>query len=98
MAADWSIFTGVIVYMVAIIAAAIYYYRFEKVYLIFHIAAISTYIFAVFYTWDVFDLNKNLVLLMLLVSTILMVFLGKYFGSFELKPTKPHTSLKEKEK
>lgn len=95
--ADWSIAVGVLVYLVAIIAAALYYYRYSKIYLIFHIAAISTYVFAVFYTWDVFELHKNYILLILIVSTILMILLGKYFGNFDLKPTKPHTSLKEKE-
>lgn len=95
--ADWSIAVGILVYFVAIIVAAMYYYRYEKIYLIFHISAISTYVFAVFYTWDVFELNKNYVLGMLIVSTVIMVLLGKYFGKFNLKPTKPHTSLKEKE-
>lgn len=94
--ADWSIAVGIIVYFVAIIIAAIYYYRYKKLYLISHITAVSTYIFAVFYTWDVFELSKDLVLLMLVFSTGLMILLGKYFGNFKLKKDKVHTSLKEK--
>lgn len=95
--ADWSILVGTLVFIVAIIFAAYYYIKYRKVFLILFIASISTYIFAVFYTWDVFNLNKNMVLLMLAFSTIIMLFLGKYFSKFELKPNKLHTSLKERE-
>lgn len=94
--ADWSIAVGIMTFIVAIIIAAIYYWRFKKVFIVVFTASIATYIFAVFYTWDVFELSKNWVLLLLLVSTGIMIFLGKYFSQIELKPDKAHTSLKEK--
>jgi len=95
--AQWSIAIGILIFIVALVFAAIYYYKYKKLSLVIFIASISTYIFSVFYTWDViFELNKNGILIMLLISTILMVFLGKYFSKFEIKPSKVHTSLKEK--
>lgn len=94
--ADWSIAVGVLTFIVAIIIAAVYYWRFKKVFLIAFTSSIATYIFAVFYTWDVFELSKNWVLLLLLISTGLMVLLGKYFSKINLKPDKVHTSLKER--
>ena len=92
--ADWSIAVGIMVFLVAIIIAAIYYLRYKKVFIVIYSASIATYVFAVFYTWDVFDLNKNLVLLMLAISTIIMMFLGKYFSKIDLKQIK----LKKKSK
>jgi len=96
--ADWSIAVGILVFIVAIIFAALYYYRYKKIFLIIFIASIATYIFAVMYTWDIYDPNRNMIMLMLLLSTILMVFLGKYFSKIELKLDKVHTSLKEKKR
>lgn len=95
--ADWSIAVGVLVYLVAIIVAAIYYFRLKKVFIISYVASIATYVFAVFYTWDVFELRKEWILLMLLISTVIMILLGKYFSHVKIKPDKIHTSLKERE-
>ncbi len=96
--ADWSIAVGILVFIVAVVIAAIYYWRFKKIFIVVLTASIATYIFAVFYTWDVFELKKNSVLAMLVVSTIVMIFLGKYFSKIQLKNDKPHTSLKESHK
>ena len=95
--ADWSIAVGVLVFIIAIIVAAIYYFRFKRIYLIAYVASIATYVFSVFYIWDVYELKKNGVLVLLLISTGLMIFLGKHFKGIHLKPDKVHTSLKEKE-
>jgi len=83
--ADWSIAVGIIIYIIGIVFAAIYYLRYKKIYLIVLIASICTYIFSVFYTWDVFELSRNWILAMLVLSTIVMFFLGKYFSKLELK-------------
>lgn len=96
--ADWSIAVSILVFLIAIVIAAIYYYRYRKFYLVLYIASVATYISSIFYTWDVFELNKNAVLVMLLVSTIVMWFLGGHFSKMNLKPSKVHTSLKEKNK
>ncbi len=95
--ADWSIALGVLVFIVAIVFAIYYYYKYKKLFLIAFVASIATYVFAVFYTWDVFELNKNWILLILAASAVVMAILGKYFSKIELKPSKVHTSLKEKE-
>jgi len=94
--ADWSIAAGILVYLIAIVFATLYYYRYKKIFLVMFVTSIATYIFAVLYAWDIFELNKNWVMLMLLISTGLMIFLGKYFSKIELKLDKLHTSLKEK--
>lgn len=93
--ADWSLFLGVLTYMVALVFAGYYYFKYKKIFLLFFITSIATYIFAVFYTWDVFELDKNWILAMLVVSTFVMFFLGKYFSTIELLPADMHTSLKE---
>lgn len=95
--ADWSIALGILTYIVALILAIIFYIRYKKVYLVVIIASIATYIFAVFYTWDIFELNKNWILAMLVLSTLIMMGLGKYFSSFKIEEDKPKTSLKEKD-
>ncbi len=77
--ADWSIAAGILTFIIAIIFATIYYLRYKKIFLIVLIASIATYMFSVFYIWDVFDLNKNWIMLILIISTVLMILLGKYF-------------------
>lgn len=97
MAADWSIGVGVLVFIIAIVFAAYYFFKYKKVFLVVFIASIATYVFSVFYTWDVFELNKNWILAILAFSTVVMFFLGKYFSKLDLKPSRMHTSLKEKD-
>lgn len=94
--ADWSIAVGVFVFIIALVAAIIFYLRYKKISLIVFVASIATYVFSVFYTWDVFDPHRNIILIMLAFSAVLMMALAKYFKNFKLKPAKVHTSLKEK--
>lgn len=94
---DLSALMGILISIVALIISAIYYQRYKKVYLIVFILSISIYLYAVFYTWTIFENHNNLIMLMLIVSAILMIFLGNYFSKFKLKKDKMHTSLKEKE-
>lgn len=94
--ADWSIAVGILTFIVAIVLATIYYFKYNKLFLIVFISSIATYVFAVFYTWDVFELNKNWILAILILSTLLMIFIGNYVSKFDLSPAKVHTSLKEK--
>ncbi|MCA9460034.1 MAG: hypothetical protein KC550_05800 [Nanoarchaeota archaeon] len=95
--AEWSIPLGILIFIVALIFAVYYYMKYKKIFLIVFTAAIATYVFAAFYTWDVFELNKNWIMAMLSISTILMFGLAKYFSKLILNPVKSHTSLKEKE-
>lgn len=78
--ADWSIAVGILIFIIAICFAIYFYLKYNKVYQIVFIASISTYIFAVFYAMDVFELSKNWVLSLLVFSTILMMLVGKYFS------------------
>ncbi|MCA9497388.1 MAG: hypothetical protein KC589_10695 [Nanoarchaeota archaeon] len=94
--AEWSIPLGILVFIVALLFAVYYYMKYKKVFLIVFVASIATYVFAAFYTWDVFELNKNWIMGMLSISTLLMFGLAKYFSNLVLNPVKPHTSLKEK--
>ncbi|MCA9486555.1 hypothetical protein H6501_00270 [Candidatus Woesearchaeota archaeon] len=96
--AEWSIALGILVYIIAFIVAAYFYFKYKRLSLIVFTASVATYIFAVFYTWDIYDLGnaKHWIMLLLLISTGLMFFLGKYFSKFDLEPDKPHTSLVEK--
>lgn len=94
--ASWSIAVNVLAFIIAIIFTLYYYLRYKKLFLIFFIVSVTTYIAAVFYTWDVFELNKNWILLMLAVSTAIMFFLGRYFSHIKLTPINVQTSLKKK--
>ena len=93
--ADWSIALGVLTFIIAIIFAVYFYLTYKKLSLVVFIASIATYIFAVFYTWDVFELNKNWVLIILAISTILMLFVGRYFS--KVNYTKKKELLKRKD-
>ena len=83
--ADWSIAVGFLVFVIAIIIATIYYIKRKKFSDVLYVASIATYIFSVFYTWDVFELNKNWVLAILVVSTLIMFWLGNYFKKLKDK-------------
>ena len=98
MGATWSIAVGTLIFIIALVASIIYYLRYKKIYLITLISSIAVYTFAVFYTWDVFELNKNWVLILLIISTILMIFLGKYSSNLELESINIKHSDKKKNK
>jgi hypothetical protein len=78
--AGWSIGVGILIFIVAICFAVYFYLKYKKVHQTVFIASISTYIFAVFYAMDVFELSKSGVLGLLAISTILMMSIGKYFS------------------
>ena len=83
--ATWSVGVGFLVFIIGVIFALIYYFRYKKIYLLSFILSIVVYVFAVFYTWDVFELEKNGIFLLLITSTIIMIFVGKYFSTFSLE-------------
>ncbi len=94
--ADWSILLGFLIYLVAIIFEIIYYLRYKKWFLVVYAASVSTYVFSVFYAWDVFELEGFAVLALLGVSILVMIYLGKHFSNIKLVKDKVHTTLKEK--
>ncbi len=86
--AGWSIVAGFFTFVIALIFTVVYYVRYRKLYLIALIASIATYLFSVFYFWDVFNLSRNIILILLLISTAIMFLIGKYISSFDLVPKK----------
>lgn len=96
MAADWSIALGVLLFIIAIIAAVLYYLRYKKWFLISYVAALTVFIFSIFYTWDVLELRGIQVMVLLAISAVIMIYLGKHFTGISLVEDKVHTSLKEK--
>lgn len=85
MGATWSIALGILIFAIAGIVAIYFYTKERLLSYLFFIASIATYIFAVFYTWDVFELENESVLLILAVSVLLMFFLGHYFSKVSFK-------------
>lgn len=83
--ADWSIPLGVLIFIIAIIIATIYYIRYKKFSHVLYVVSIATYTFSVFYTLDVFELNRNWILGILVFSTLLMFWLANYFKKIESK-------------
>lgn len=98
MEADWSIALGVVIFLIGIVAAIIYYLRYKKWFIILYVAALAVFIFSIFYTWDVLELKGFGVMLLLALSAGVMIFLGKHFSKVTLEEDKVHTSLKEKKK
>lgn len=87
--ADWSIAVGILTYIIALVFATIFYIKQKKISTILLIASIATYIFAIFYTWDIYEPEKNIVITMLAISAIIMLLIGKYFKQISLnKKTK----------
>jgi hypothetical protein len=96
--ADWSLAWGVLISVIATVASVLYYLRYKKWFLVSYIASISMFIFSIFYTWDILELKGIAVIVLLLLSTIIMIFLGKHFSGITLEEDKPQTSLPEKPK
>lgn len=63
-----------------IIVEIIVYLKSKKFYWLIYALAIFTYVIAVCYTVDVFDLGKNAIILILLASAALMFLVGRQIG------------------
>jgi len=74
--ATWSIAVGIFLAIMAVIAGIISYFLNRKYYPIAFITGIGLYIFSVFYTWDIYSLDKNKVMLLLFLSTIVIILIG----------------------
>lgn len=92
--ADWSIAVGFLVYFIALIVAIIYYVSFRKFSLVLYVASISTFIFSIFYAMDVFEFNRHMILLTLVISTVVFYGLGKYFKNVTYS-REEHVSLEQ---
>lgn len=97
MGATWSIGVGIFIYFIATIVAIVWFVLYRKLSIILYTASITTLIFSIFYMIDVFDFNRHLVLLTLVLSTIIFFILGKYFKNITYERVKPNSeSLKVK--
>jgi hypothetical protein len=63
-----------------IIVEIIVYLKSKKFFWLIYALAIFTYVVAVCYTVDVFDLGKNAIILILLASAVLMFLVGRQLG------------------
>ncbi|MFP4401755.1 MAG: hypothetical protein ACLFPL_00845 [Candidatus Nanoarchaeia archaeon] len=88
MSTGLSIALGFFVYFVALIVAIIFYVLYRKYSLVVYVASISTLIFSIFYTIDVYNFNRDLILLTLVFSTVAFFVLGRYFKGIEYKRKK----------
>jgi hypothetical protein len=90
--ATWSIAVGILVFIIALVISIILYVKFKQWSVVVYVASLATYTFAFFYTWDVFQLSKNVVLILLIISTIIMMGIGKYFSTvtYKIKGDKHH--------
>jgi len=78
--AIWYPLLGYGVFWVGLIVAIILYAMKRKWYPIGYLVSVSLYIFTVGFVIDVFDINKNGVLLILAFSAVLMILLGFYLS------------------
>lgn len=79
--AEWSLALGILLIVVGIILSIIFLALYRKYYIISFICGIGLYIFSVAYAWDLYDLSKNKVMILLLLSTVVLGLLGKYISS-----------------
>ena len=93
--ADWSIAIGFLVYFIALIVAIIYYVSYRKFSIVLYVASISTLVFSIFYTIDVYDFNRHFILITLVISTIAFYILGQYFKNISYT-REEHLSIDQK--
>lgn len=99
MIATWSIPIGILILIIAIFFAIYYYIKFKKIFLVLIIFSISSFIYGIFYVWDVFSLKRNLVIILLLGSATSLFGIGQYLSSIELSyKNKKHEIFRMKNK
>lgn len=76
MGADWSIAIGVILIVIGLVASIIIFSLNRKYYPVLFLIGLEIYVFSVFYAWDLYELQKNQIMLLLVLSTLLLGFLG----------------------
>mgnify|MGYP006272084335 CR=1 FL=1 len=79
MAADWSIGVGILIFIIALVVGIKYFISFRKFSVLFLTAGIATFLFGIFYSWDIFQFERNVILAVLIVATLIMFVLGLYF-------------------
>jgi len=67
---------GVVMFWAVVIVGVILFSAYKKFYNLLYLFSVSLYIFAVIYWIDVFELGKNAILLILLFSSIILIFVG----------------------
>ena len=68
------------IFWIGLIAAVVLYAVKRKWYPLMYLISVSLYIFTVGFVIDVFDVSKNVILLILAGSTVVMIGLGFYLS------------------
>ncbi len=76
----WYPFVGYGVFWIGLIVSIILYAMKRKWYPIMYLISVSLYIFTAGFIIDVFNLSKNLILLTLAFSALVMIGLGMYLS------------------
>lgn len=80
---------GIGIFWIGLVVAIILFANYKKIYPVIFLASICLYIFTVGFMIDVFELNKNLILLTLAFSALVFMGLGFYFSrTLSSKPFK----------
>ncbi|HLD18905.1 MAG TPA: hypothetical protein VJB90_02755 [Candidatus Nanoarchaeia archaeon] len=81
----WYPILGWGVFWIGLVVAIILYAMKRKWYPMMFLISVSLYIFTVGFVIDVFSLNKNVILILLAVSSVLMIGVGYYMSKKLLK-------------
>jgi hypothetical protein len=90
---DWWFIVFWILLFPLVIVEILIFLKSRKFYWLVYALSIFTYIVAVSYTIDVFDMGRNAIILTLLASAVLMFFIGRQLG----KKVKPQKRVSRKE-
>ena len=77
----WYPFVGYSIFWLGLIASIIIYAIMRKWHPLMYFISICLYIFTVCFFIDIFDLSKNLILLVLAFPACLMIAVGKYLST-----------------
>lgn len=76
----WYPFVGYGIFWIGLVAAIIIYAMKRKWYPLMYLISVSLYIFTLGFMIDVFDFSKDMILLSLAVSALVMIGLGIYLS------------------
>ena len=80
MSGTWAPVVGYLIFWLGLIAAIILFVIKKRWYPVMHLISICLYVFTILYIMDVFNMNKNGVLGLLALSSIIMIGIGFYLS------------------
>jgi len=87
----WAIPIGILLFLEATFLILYLFEKYKKVSYVLYTLGLNLYVFSIFYTWNTYENNKNLILIMLVLSSLILFVLGKLIF-------KPKTKNLEKKK